>query len=418
MPPRFLLEKVAVQARAIAEPAGEASAFGLPATKFSNAVPPAERQRLRDAIVKAVDEDVRPAYRKLATFVEKEYAPKGRTALGVSSLPNGERLYRFQVAQMTTTDESAEAIHQLGLSEVERIETEQAVIARKLGAKDLAEFRARIARDPKHFASSRAQILDLYRKYLAQMEPRLPELFGLLPKARVEVLQTEEYREKEASGAQYVQPTPDGSRPGRIYVNTGDFKHRSLLAVESTAYHEGVPGHHMQIAIAQELPALPPFRQQSNYTAYVEGWALYSERLGKDLGFYQDPYSDYGRLCDELLRATRLVLDTGVHHKGWTREQMVDYFHAHSCEDEPSVQAETDRYIAVPGQALAYKMGQLKFLDLRDRARKALGERFEIRAFHDQMLNGGSLPLDVLDARTDAWIARLRASGASAAVAR
>jgi uncharacterized protein (DUF885 family) len=418
MPPRFLLEKVATQARAIAEPAGEASAFGKPVAKFPDAVPEPDRKRLRDAIVKEVDEGIRPAYRKLAQFVEKEYAPRGRTALGVESLPDGERLYAFAIRQMTTTSMAPEAIHRLGLSEVERIEREQGAIARKLGAKDLATFRAGLAKDPKHFASSREQILELYRKYIAQMEPKLPQLFGLLPKAKVEVQAVEEYREKEASGAQYMQPTPDGSRPGRIYVNTGDFKHRSLLSVESTAYHEGVPGHHMQIAIAQELPSLPPFRQQGNYTAYAEGWALYSERLGKEVGFYQDPYSDYGRLCDELLRAVRLVLDTGVHHKGWTREQMVDYFHTHSCEDEPSVQAETDRYIAMPGQALAYKLGQLKILELRERAKVALGERFDIRAFHDRVLDGGSLPLDVLEARVDAWIAATKAStGRSVAIA-
>lgn len=418
MPPRFLLEKVATQARAIAEPAGEASAFGKPVAKFPDAVPEGERKRLHDAILKQVDEGIRPAYRKLADFVEKEYAPRGRTALGVESLPNGKRLYAFAIEQMTTTSMDAEAIHALGLSEVARIEQEQGAIARRLGAKDLASFRAAIAKDPKHFASSREQILELYRKYIAQMEPKLPQLFGLLPKAKVEVQAVEEYREKEASGAQYMQPTPDGSRPGRVYVNTGDFRHRSLLSVESTAYHEGVPGHHMQIAIAQELPSLPPFRQQSNYTAYVEGWALYSERLGKEVGFYQDPYSDYGRLCDELLRAVRLVLDTGVHHKGWTREQMVDYFHTHSCEDEPSVQAETDRYIAVPGQALAYKLGQLKILELRERAKAALGERFDVRAFHDRVLDGGSLPLDVLEARIDAWVAERKASkGAPVAMA-
>lgn len=417
MPPRFLLEKVATQARAIAEPAGEASAFGKPVVKFPDAVPSAERERLREAIVKQVDEGIRPAYVKLADFVEKEYAPRGRTALGVESLPNGKRLYAFAIEQMTTTTMDAESIHRLGLSEVGRIEQEQAAIARTLGAKDLASFRASIAKDPRHFASSREQILELYRKYIAQMEPKLPQLFGLLPKAPVEVHAVEEYREKEASGAQYMQPTPDGSRPGRIYVNTGDFRHRSLLSVESTAYHEGVPGHHMQIAIAQELPSLPPFRQQTNYTAYAEGWALYSERLGKEVGFYQDPYSDYGRLCDELLRAVRLVLDTGVHHKGWTREQMVDYFHTHSCEDEPSVQAETDRYIAMPGQALAYKLGQLKILELRERAKAALGERFDIRAFHDRVLDGGSLPLDVLEARIDGWIATPRAAAPVAATA-
>jgi len=215
----------------------------------------------------------------------------------------------------------------------------------------------------------------------------------------------QEYREKEAASAEYNQGTPDGSRPGIVYVNTGDFEHRTLTDVEATAYHEGVPGHHMQIAIAQTLPQLPPFRQQGGYTAYVEGWALYAERLGKEIGFYQDPYADYGRLSEEMLRAIRLVVDTGVHYKHWTRQQMVDFFHEHSSADEPEVQAETDRYIAFAAQALAYKLGQLKILKLREQAKTELGERFDMRAFHDEILNGGALPLDVLDARITAWIA-------------
>ena len=215
----------------------------------------------------------------------------------------------------------------------------------------------------------------------------------------------QEYREKEAASAEYNQGTPDGSRPGIVYVNTGDFEHRTLTDVEATAYHEGVPGHHMQIAIAQTLPELPPFRQQGGYTAYVEGWALYAERLGKEIGFYQDPYADYGRLSEEMLRAIRLVVDTGVHYKHWTRQQMVDFFHEHSSADEPEVQAETDRYIAFAAQALAYKLGQLKILKLREQAKTELGDRFDMRAFHDEILNGGALPLDVLDARITAWIA-------------
>ena len=237
------------------------------------------------------------------------------------------------------------------------------------------------------------------------MEPDLPKLFALLPKTRVEVQPVQAFREKEAASAEYSQGTPDGSRPGIIYVNTGDYMHRTLVNVESTAYHEGVPGHHMQISIAQTLPGLPAFRQQAGYTGYQEGWALYAERLGKDIGFYQDPYSDYGRLSDEMLRAIRLVLDTGVHYKHWTRQQMIDFFHAHSSEDEPDVQAETDRYIAIPAQALAYKLGQLEILKLRENAKAELGSRFDIRAFHDEILNGGALPLDVLDARVTAWIA-------------
>ena len=241
------------------------------------------------------------------------------------------------------------------------------------------------------------------------MQPKLPELFGLLPKTKVEVLPVEEFREKEASGAQYNQGTPDGKRPGRVYVNTYDFANRTTTNIETTAYHEGVPGHHMQISIAQTLPGLPPFRQQAGYNAYAEGWALYSERLGKEVGFFQDPLSYYGHLSDELLRANRLVLDTGVHYKHWTRQQMVDYFHAHSSQDEPSIQSETDRYIAYPGQALSYKMGQLKILELRERAKTQLGDKFDIRAFHDEILNGGALPLDVLEERTNGWIAAVKA---------
>jgi len=404
MPPRFLLEKTVTQCKSIAEPAGEASAFGQPVAHFPDTVPEADRQRLHDAIIATVDNEVRPAYTRLANFLATDYAPKGRTDPGLWALPDGDARYRFRIRNQTTTNMDPEAIHQLGLREVSRIEGEQLVIAKKLGFADLAAFRASIKTNPRLFATSRQQLLDKYREYIAQMEPMLPKLFGLLPKTRVEIRPVEEFREKEAASASYQQGTPDGSRPGAVYVNTSDFEHRTLLTVESTAYHEGVPGHHMQIAIAQTLPGLPPFRQQAGYTGYIEGWALYSERLGKDVGFYQDPYSDYGRLSDEMLRAIRLVLDTGVHYKHWTRQQMIDFFHAHSTEDEPSVQAETDRYIAIPAQALAYKLGQLEILKLRDRAQAELGSKYDIRAFHDEILNGGALPLDVLDARVTAWI--------------
>jgi uncharacterized protein (DUF885 family) len=215
----------------------------------------------------------------------------------------------------------------------------------------------------------------------------------------------EAFREKEAAGAQYAQGTPDGTRPGMVQVNTYDPTHRLTIDMESTAYHEGVPGHHMQIAIQQELGELPPFRQQGGYVAFQEGWALYSERLGKEVGFYQDPYNDYGRLQDEMLRAIRLVVDTGLHARHWTRDQVVAFFHDHSTIDEPSVQSETDRYIAIPGQALGYKIGQLTISRLRDKAQAQLGKRFDLRAFHDEVLGAGALPLDVLERRIDAWIA-------------
>jgi len=245
------------------------------------------------------------------------------------------------------------------------------------------------------------------------MKPQLPKLFGRLPKADVEVDAVEKFREKEASGAQYNQGAKDGSRPGRILVNTSDPESRKTISMESTAYHEGVPGHHLQISIAQELEDLPPVRQQSFYTAFVEGWALYSERLGKDIGFYKDPYNDYGRLQDEMLRAIRLVVDTGFHARKWTRDQVVAYFHDHSAIDEVEVQTETDRYISWPGQALAYKVGQLKIQDLREKAKKELGSKFDIRRFHDAVLTAGALPMDVLEDRITSWIKTEKTAGKS-----
>lgn len=415
MPPRYLLEKVVSQCRSIAAPAGAGNAFAQGLKQFPKDMQAADQKRLSAAIISAIDNKVRPAYLKLASFVETTYAPSGRTQEGIWSLPNGDALYRYFIRTQTTTNASPDQIHQLGLQQVAEIEQQQTAIAQKLGAKDLRSFRQSLKTDPKIVPTSREQILDLYRKYIAQMRPQLPKLFGLLPKAPLEVVPVEQFREKEASAAQYIPGTPDGSRPGKVFVNTGDFQHRTTLEIESTAYHEGIPGHHMQISIAQELPTLPPFRQHAIYTAYAEGWALYAERLGKEIGFYQDPYSDFGRLNAELLRACRLVLDTGVHAKHWNRDQMVQFFRDHSGEDEPDIQAETDRYISTPAQALAYKLGQLKFLELRQRAKDQLGSKFDIRAFHDEMLNGGSMPLDVLDARTNGWIASLKSGSAASA---
>ena len=414
MPPKYLLEKVAVQINSIEKSAGMDSVFAAPLKHFPKSVPAADQKRLRDAILAAIDNDVRPAYAKLAKFVAEDYAPHGRSQPGVWSLPNGDAIYRYSVEQMTTTQQTPQQIHEIGLAEVKRIEGEMTKIAHAQGFKDLASFRASLKTNPKTHASSREDILDRYRGYIAGMEPELPKLFGHLPKTEVVVKPVEKFREKEAAAAEYHPGTPDGSRPGQIFVNTGDFANRSVLSIESTAYHEGIPGHHLQISIAQNLPKLPPFRQQAGYSAYIEGWALYAEQLGKEVGFYKDPLSDYGRLSDELLRADRLVLDTGVHYKHWTRQQMVDFFHAHSSEDEPDVQAETDRYITWPGQALAYKTGELKILELRGRAEKALGDQFDIRAFHDEVLGGGALPLDVLEDRVNDWIAAVKSGKAPA----
>jgi len=404
MPPQFLLEKTVTQCRNIAKPAGAENTFGQPVVKFPMSVPDADRKRLHDAILAAVDNQVRPAYTKLADFLATEYAPKGRTEPGVWALPGGDALYRYDIRELTTTNMDPEQIHDLGLKEVERIEGEQLAIAKRLGFSDLKSFRAHVKTDPKVFATSPEQILSKYRGYIDQMRPELPKLFGLLPKTPLEVREMQAFRAKEAAAADYQAGTPDGSRPGIVWVNTSDYAHRSLLTAESTSYHEGIPGHHMQISIAQTLPDLPPFRQHAFFSAYEEGWALYAERLGKDIGFYQDPYSDYGRLSDEMLRAIRLVVDTGVHYKHWTRPQMVDFFHQHSSDDEPDIQAEVDRYIAWPAQALGYKLGQLEILKLRERAQNQLGSKYDIRKFHDEVLNGGALPLDVLDQRVTGWI--------------
>jgi uncharacterized protein (DUF885 family) len=277
--------------------------------------------------------------------------------------------------------------------------------AQKLGFKDLAGFRASLKTNHKLTAASAAALLDAYRGYLTPMQAKLPQLFGRLPKAPFEVTAVPAFMEKSSSPAYYEPATPDGSRPGRLFIDTYNATDRNLYAVEAIAYHEGLPGHHLQLSIAQELDGLPTFRKFGHYTAYIEGWGLYSERLGKDVGFYQDPYSDYGRLEADIWRAIRLVVDTGVHSQHWTRQQMVDYFHDHSAIDDTSIQAEVDRYIAWPGQATAYKIGQLKILELRDRAKKALGDKFDLRAFHDLVLDSGALPLDVLSNRIDAWIA-------------
>jgi len=406
MPPKFLIEKVVTQCEGLAQTPIEKSPFALPLTKFPKDLPEAEQKRIREAMTAAITASIVPAYERFAKFVREEYAPKGRTEVGMWSLPDGEARYAYRVKDQTTSKLSPEEIHQIGLREVTRIEGDMLVLAKRLGFADLKSLNAAIDKDPKLRAGTRQRLLDLYKQYIAQMETKLPLLFGRLPKAKMEVLPVEEYREKGEAGAEYKPPAPDGSRPGRIFVNTSEPEKRSIITAESTAYHEGVPGHHMHIAIQQELPELPPFRQQGGYTSFAEGWALYSERLGKEVGFYQDPYSDYGHLQDEMLRAIRLVVDTGLHFKRWTREQVVQYFHDHSAIDEPSVQSETDRYIVWPGQALAYKIGQLKILELRERAKKALGERFDLRAFHDEVLGGGALPLDVLEERIDAWVAR------------
>ncbi len=410
VPPRILLEQVARQAAGLGKISPEESPFFVePSKKLPKSFSQTDKDRLNAAMLAAIRDGVQPAYVKFAKFVADEYAPAGRKDPGLWALPDGQARYAFAVKTTTTTDLTPDQIHQIGLAEVARDRAAMLKIAQKMGFQDLKSFDAAIKVDPKLHPKSRQEMLDLYRKYTDQMWALLPKLFGRLPRAKVEIMSVEAYREKEASGAQYEEGTSDGKRPGHIKVNTGDFEHRTTLDIETTTYHEGVPGHHMQISVAQELPTLLPFRQHGFYIAFVEGWALYSERLAEEVGAYQDPYSFYGHLQDDLLRAIRLVVDTGFHSKHWTRQQVVDYFHANSGIDEVNLQSETDRYMAWPAQALGYKIGQLKILALRAKAQQELGARFDLRGFHDEVLSGGAMPLDVLETRIAAWTAAQKA---------
>jgi uncharacterized protein (DUF885 family) len=404
MPPKFLLEQVVPQARSVADNHGESNPFAQPVAKFPAGFSSRDQERLRKEVMTAVRDEVIPAYARFADFVEKEYAPAGRNDVGVWALPDGEARYRYNIRQLTTTDMTADQIHELGLKQVAEIDGEMQTVAHKLGFKDVASLNEHIRGDRKLYASSSQQVIGLYQKYADQMYAKLPELFGTLPRNKLVVVPMESFREKSAVPADYSGGSPQTGRPGRINVNMYDPEHRLTLNIEAIAYHEGVPGHHLQISIGQEISSLPAFRQHAEYTAFVEGWALYAERLGKEVGFYQDPYSDYGRLENEMWRAVRLVVDTGVHSKHWTREQMVEYFHRYTAMDEPNIQTEVDRYIAWPGQALAYKLGQLRILEMRERAKKELGPSFDIKVFHDEVLGASALPLDVFEKRMVAWI--------------
>src|SRR5579864_7024076 len=404
MPVKFLAGKIPAQCEGITA----ADPFLQPTKKYPANISAEDQKRLTKEITDAVNTDVIPAYKKFAEFVRTEYAPHGRTTLAITSLSDGQKRYQNNIYARTTTSMSAEEIHQIGLREIDRIQAEMLAIAKKEGFNDLAAFRAALKTNPRYKPTSAEQILDDFRRYIAQMETRLPQLFTLLPKSPVTVEAIPPF--DAGAATHYVTGTPDGKRPGRVVVATSNFADRSLVNDEAIAYHEGVPGHHMQLSVQQQLAGLPKFRLHSlGFTAYVEGWALYAEQLGKEAGFYQDPVSDYGRLSSELFRAVRLVVDTGIHAKGWSRDQVVEFMRKSGAVDEPTIQSETDRYISWPGQALGYKIGQLKFRELRDRAQKEVGAKFDLRAFHDEMLDGGAMPLDMLDARTNKWIAEQKA---------
>jgi uncharacterized protein (DUF885 family) len=398
VPVRFVAEKIPGQAEGVIA----ANPFVLPLKKFPANFSDADKKRLSDEITATVNNEVFPAYKQFAEFIRTNYIPYCRTTLSINSLGGGKRRYEAALRRFTTTYLTAEQIHNIGIKEVERITGEMTALATANGFKDLDSFRTQIESDPKYRPASADAIVEDFRKYIAQMQPRLTELFGLLPKTAVTV---EPIPPFQASAATHYQDgTPDGKRPGRVSVAVSDPTHRSFINDEAVAYHEGVPGHHLQLTIQQSLTGLPEFRKHGGNSAYIEGWGLYAEELGKEIGFYQDPGSDYGRLRSELFRAVRLVVDTGIHDMGWSRDQVVEYMRKSHSVDEPTIQAETDRYIAGPGQACSYKLGQLKIRELRERAKEKLAAKFDLKAFHDEILSGGALPLDLLDARVNRWI--------------
>ncbi len=404
-PPRLLMEEVLKQVQGIAAEKPEDSPLALPLKQFPASVSAAEQQRIKTEMLAVIAKQVLPAYQRFGMFLERSYIPACRTAVGINALSDGAGYYQLLVRRYTTTKLTPAQIHQMGLDEVKKDEAQMLVIAQRLGFKDLATFRASLQTNPKLHVETADQMLNLFRSYLTPMEAKLPELFGRLPKAKFEVLPVPTYMAATAPPAFYEQGSPDGSRPGRLFINTYKPAAQNTAPLEAIAYHEGVPGHHLQISIAQELTDIPEFRKYAQYTAFIEGWGLYAEQLGKDVGFYKDPYSDYGRLESDLWRAVRLVVDTGLHSEGWTREQAVAYCKAHSAMSDVMINSEVNRYIADPGQALAYKVGQLKILELRARAQKELGSQFSMKAFHDEVLDSGALPLDVLETRLNAWIA-------------
>lgn len=393
----------AIDAQIVALP--KQSLLYEPCEKFPDVISVGEQGRLRTEINAAIMEIVVPAYRRFRIFMAEEYVPQARGSLGASALPRGRDFYRHRVRKFTTLNITPEEVHQLGLAEVKRIRGEMDEIIRRVEFDgDFAAFTKFLREDPQFYADSEEELLKEVAFALKAMDGKLPTLFGKLPRMPYGLKPVPSYIAPRTTAAYYQRPSGDGTKAGFFNMNTYNLKNRPLYTVEALSFHEAVPGHHLQIALQQEIESLPNFRRYSGFTAFVEGWALYSERLGLEVGFYEDPYSDFGRLTMEIWRACRLVVDTGLHYFGWTREQAIAYMTDNSALSEHNIRAEVDRYISWPGQALAYKMGELKIRELRKLAEMELGERFEIRDFHDMILGSGAVPLDVLEANTRAWI--------------
>ena len=409
--PRPLMVKVVPQLDALIKDKPEDTLLWGPITNMPKDFPAADRERLTAAYREMIGQRVMPAYRKLRTFINDEYLPATRDTVGMDKLPDGQAWYAFNARNSTTTDLTPDQIHQIGLDEVARIHgLMKTEVMDKVGFKGtLKEFFAFMKDDPRFNFASEEALLTHYRGLEAKINRKVGEQFSLIPKSPFEIRAVEPFRAKSAAGGSYMTPSEDGSRPGVFYVNTYDLPTRKTWDAEDLYLHEAIPGHHFQLALQQELTGLPKFRRFGGETAFAEGWGLYAESLGRDLGVYTDPYNYFGYLQNELWRAIRLVTDTGLHSKNWTREQVIQYMLDNSAESETQATAEAERYIAWPGQALAYKIGELKIQEVRDRAEKALGDRFDVREFHAEVLKDGSVPLDVLEAKIDRWIASKQA---------
>ncbi len=403
--PCVIMEKVLPQLAAQVVDDVEQSLFWGPVGRMPDGFSEDERARLIESYGLAVTNKIVPAYRRLHDYIRDEYMAHCRDTVAWSALPDGARWYQYRARVSTTTTMSAREIHELGLAEVARIRAEMEQVRDEVGFEgDLAAFFAFLKNDDAFYYDDADQLLDGYRELKQRIDALLPALFSDFPKADYEIREVEAFRAQSSAGASYQRPAPDGSRPGIFYVNTHNLRAQPIYGMETLSLHEASPGHHFQISIQQELTDLPRFRRFGGYTAYVEGWALYAESLGRELGLFTDPYQYYGKLNDEMLRAMRLVVDTGLHTEGWTREQAIAYMLENSSLAESDVVAEVERYIAIPGQALSYKIGQLRILELRARAESKLGDKFDVKDFHSMVLRGGALPMAVLEARTDRWI--------------
>ena len=410
--PHSVVEKIIPQLEAQIVSSPDKSELHKPVEKLPSEISKDAAQRITGDVDEAITNYVVPAYTKLLNFVRGEYLPKSRTHPGIWSVPNGRAIYAYNIRLYTTTNLTPGQIHRLGKRELARISKEIGVILRRVQFKGtLQQYNDSLRKDKSNFYATGQELLNGFKEVLGQMDVRLSEFFGRLPQANYDFREIEEWRADAAPAAYYYAPPEDRSRPGYFYVNTYKPETRPKYMMEALAYHEAVPGHHLQISIQQELTNLPKFRRHGGYTAFVEGWALYAELLSKQMGFYKDLLADYGRLTAEAWRASRLVVDTGIHSLKWTRDQAIKFMKNNTASSEQDIVSEVDRYIAWPGQALAYKIGELKIRELRASAERRLRRRFDIRKFHDELLNDGALPLDILKAKMRGWATQTMRTG-------